>query len=211
DLLEKFDDGNENHWYRHVFGDYNVERKISPGKSEANIYCDREESIEFTKAFNIYCEIIVLNNQKRFDEVINRILPFVLEQYDTAMMKWLDKDTGLAEFLRPFTATGMYIRCLHQCLTSLEKNRMHSLYIKNVLKLLGQDIYGVQYRPHWYIRASLILQNYLKNLELAEQFCMNGLKDPSVRHDHRLELYNRLLKLKKQNEHDEHLAYLCPE
>ncbi|KAH9415062.1 Fanconi-associated nuclease 1 [Dermatophagoides pteronyssinus] len=211
DLLENFEDSNEDHWYRRALGDYYVDKKINlvSKQLEANIYCDRDEFSEFVKAFTIYCEIVVLNNQKRFDEVINRLFPFISEQYDISMIKWSDKDSQLAEFLRPFTATGMYIRCLHQCLTSFDKNRLHLIFVANVLKLLGQDIYGLRYRPHWYIRASLISQNYLKNPELAEKFCMNGLSDPSVRYDHRLELYNRLLKLKKQS--NENLSDLCPE
>ncbi|XP_046912432.2 fanconi-associated nuclease 1 [Dermatophagoides farinae] len=211
DLLEQFEDSNEDQWYRRVLGDYYNDKKFNfiSKQLETNIYCGRDELLEFVKAFTIYCEIIVLNNRKQFNEVIHRLLPFISEQYYISMAKWSNKDSGLAEFLRPFTATGMYVRCLHQCLTSLDKNRLHSIYIVNVLKLLDQNIYGVRYRPHWYIRASLISQNYMKNLELAEQFCKDGLRDPSVCYDHSLELYNRLLKLNKssvQNSPD-----LCPE
>ncbi|KPM07804.1 fanconi-associated nuclease 1-like protein [Sarcoptes scabiei] len=75
---------------------------------------------------------------------------------------------------------------------------------------LFKSIYGIRYRPHWYLRASLIADHHLKNQTLSSKLCLDGLNDCTVKHDHKIELYQRYLKLNRIEKPGECLE-LCPE
>lgn len=212
-FLEKIESQNQDQWYRSILGDYiGSNEKFPPIQinKKALLYESRDESIQFTIAFNKLCEIISSINQRKYNEIIKENLAKIYQKYLECFEKWSSKDSQLPLFLRNFTATGIYLRCLHNCLTALERSRKYLEYLELLETLFSQSIYGIRYRPHWYLRASLIADHHLKNQTLSSKLCLDGLNDCTVKHDHKIELYQRYLKLNRIEKPGECLE-LCPE
>ena len=191
-----------------IFGDYNVSNDSYPvwttNKMQI-VYSSREEFIVFSTAFEMVTQVITKLNEKQFSQIVDEILPRTLTLFDECYQKWHEKDSKLDLFLRKYSATGMYLRAIHECLSALEKVRKYQEYVDLVLnKLLVQTIYGLNFRGRWYVRAALISQSHLKNTELAIEVCRIGLGDCQVRGGNRLELFNRLLKMVKVEKEDTH-------
>lgn len=190
-------------WQRDILGKYpynNITYPVSPNRISF-IYSNREELIEFLNAFVLLMKVLNIINKKKFAIITEELWPSINDNYNKCIKKWIDKDKELNVFLRKFTPTGMYTCIIHKCLAAFEKLNQYYQVVEIIQMLLSQTTYGWQYRPHWYIRASLICQRYLKDSNLAKTFCINGLNDEAIRHQHYYELEDRLSKLIKcQNE-----------
>lgn len=157
-------------------------------------------------------QIITKFNEKLYNEIVEEYLPKSKSLYLECFSKWHEKDSKLTLFLRKFSTTGMYLRAIHECLSALERLRKYQEYIDLVNELMMQNIYGINYRGRWCIRAALICHSHLKNHELAIQICRIGLEDCSIRSGNRLELFTRLLKMVKVKKEDvSQFEKLCPD
>lgn len=197
--------------YRVVFDDFSIPREsfsVWTTNKAAVLYESHEELVEFQNAFQMLTEVYMLSNEKQYRAITEKYYPQVKSSFLSCFTQWHSKDLEIAPFLRQFSATGMYLRALNECLTALEKARMHQAYVDEVKEQLTfQTTYGHKYRAHWYIRAALISQTHLKDAKLAEQFCRTGLQDCFVRFGNRIELYSRLVKIDKSVKEQD----LCPE
>ena len=157
-------------------------------------------------------QIIVNFNNKSFNQIGDEYLPKARTSFLECFAKWHEKDTKLPLFLRKFTATGMYLRAIHECLGALEKLRMYQDYVDIVInELMPQTVYGHNYRGRWCIRSAIIYQSHLKNQEMAIHVCRIGLNDFYVRSGNHLELFMRLIKMVKIAKDDSNFKELCPD
>lgn len=199
-----------------IFGEYNFSDESYPIQTtnkKQSIYSSREEFHEFANAFDLVSQIITQLNLKQFTQVVENYLPRAYSLFCESSLKWQEKDSKLEVFLRKFSPAGMYLRAVHECMTALEKVRKYQDYVDLVLnKLLTQNVYGINYRGRWCIRAALICHSHLKNTDLAIQVCKLGLEDCFIRGGNRLELFTRLLKMVKIEKEDEpQFEKLCPD
>lgn len=74
-------------------------------------------------------------------------------------------DKTLPEFLRPFTSFSVYTRILNQGVELLQRRKDYREAVSLLRKLLGQKVYCVDYRGHWWERLALNYDAHLKNPE----------------------------------------------
>ena len=77
-------------------------------------------------------------------------------------------DSGLPHFLRLYTAGSVYIRIDNQGVEILQRLKLYKEAVVLLEELLGQDLYCVQYRGHWYERLALNLEAHLKLVQKVE-------------------------------------------
>lgn len=163
----------------------------------AYIYISKDQFVEYQKAFTLLSEVIILTNQKKYNLVVTDCLQQARDNFKRSYNENFEEfDFCMSDFLRQYTATGMYMRAYNECLKSLDKIRQYKQYIEYIQEdLLSQTHYGINYRFHWYKRASLIAHSHLKQTELATDLCLQALNDPHVRGGNRFEIFKRLTKL----------------
>lgn len=74
-------------------------------------------------------------------------------------------DKTIPDFLRPFTAFSVYTRILNQGVELLQRRKDYQGAVSLLRKLLGQRVYCVDYRGHWWERLALNYDAHLKNSE----------------------------------------------
>lgn len=212
-LLERIGKQNDFQW---IFGDYSVPSNSYPVATTNKrqiIYSSREEFLEFSKAFDLNSQILSQFNLKQFAQIADELLPRATASFAQCYDKWHQKDSQLEVFLCKYTATGMYLRAINECLTSLERLRRYRAYVDIVVnQLLAQTVYGHNYRARWCIRTALICNSHLRDNDQAIAVCQLGLEDSFVRGGNRLELFNRLLKVVKiEDDLKEQFENVCPD
>lgn len=119
--------------------------------------------------------------------------------------KLFDEALGTAEevpcyFLRRYMPGWVYCRSLSNLAGELEKEALFEEAVRLYRRLLGQKLYCNGGRGKWWDRLALDLHKHLKQLQEAEQACIDGLADPHVRTASRYALQHRLAAIQSRKD-----------
>lgn len=160
------------------------------------IFKDRDSVLRFSEACLLEADLWSKLERNDFGAAY----PVYLEAQERVLELKKDKalssyDKTLPEFLRPFTSFSVYTRILNQGVELLQRRKDYKEAVSLLRKLLGQKVYCVDYRGHWWERLALNYDAHLKNPEKALEAVESGLKDDLVTAGRRLALYQRAEKI----------------
>lgn len=173
-----------------------------PAHSLVSSYADSEELSNFISAKNYEQKIINLNIRNAYDEIISlvkTIIEMFFRQSDVTNPNENTRDySQVPLFLRKFTPSWIYCRCIFHGVEAAQRLRNYSLavdWLKLLLERQEFQSFCINERGKWYHRLALNTETYLKNSEAAVRICIAGLKDSAVGAPDKLTLQNRLQKL----------------
>ncbi|KAJ6220000.1 hypothetical protein RDWZM_005812 [Blomia tropicalis] len=176
------------------------------------LYSTKYEFNKFLEAFQNVCNIRSKLKLKKFRYVFEDCLPLAVANFKYCFENWHKKDEKLEPFLRNYTATGMHLKAIRECLPAIERLKEYVEFIEIIFNvILNQSIYGINHRGKLYVRSTIVCQAHLKNSDLAIQTCIFGLTDSHVKWGNRLELFERLQKMINIEEDDSSYFQLCPD
>lgn len=130
---------------------------------------------------------IVEKTYDQFLELQNNIANSKKDEKDEIPSKY-DKN---ALFLMRFTSEWIYSSIVWVGVGQLEKQRNYEMAITYLKTLLNQTRVNTGRRGEWWIRLTLDL-SHVKLIDEALEACLQGIKDPFCRPQHRIRLKNKM-------------------
>ncbi|XP_060082746.1 fanconi-associated nuclease 1-like [Ylistrum balloti] len=160
------------------------------------IFGDRDTFLSFTNAVTMECDILTKIEKKDFDHAFN-IYQSAYAEYDklTQDPTVVKHDQNLPDFLRSYTACGVFVRVMNQGVEVLQRRKDYTQAVRLLEKLLSQHMYCVTYRGHWWERLALNYDAHLKQPAKTLKCVKEGLEDKYVKTGHRLALFQRAEKI----------------